>query len=97
MTIFLIAFCVAYLAKDSNNLTMMMGAAITMGSTVVNYWLGSSSGSAKKTDLISAQPPSIIPTPSVVRTETVTATTATPVPTPVPTPRPPPAPTGAPP
>ena len=56
LTIFLIAFGIAYLAKDTASLTMMMGAAISMGTSVVNYWIGSSSGSDKKTTIIAAQP-----------------------------------------
>lgn len=57
LTIFLVAFGIAYLAKDTASLTMMMGAAISMGTSVVNYWIGSSSGSDKKTTIIAAQPP----------------------------------------
>ena len=94
MTIFIIALGIAYMAKDSSSLTMMMGAAISMGSTVINYWLGSSSGSSKKTDIMATNPP---PTPvpavedpaaTVTRT-TSTSQTVTPVPsTPTPMPGP---------
>ena len=51
LVVFLAAFGIAYLAKDSGALTLMMGAAISMAGTVVNYYLGSSSGSAKKTEI----------------------------------------------
>lgn len=57
LTIFLIAFGVAYMAKDSASLTMMMGAAISMGTQVVSYYLGSSSGSTQKTAMLNAAPP----------------------------------------
>lgn len=61
MTIFLIAFGIAYLSKDATSLSMMMGAAIAMSQQVVNYWMGSSSGSAKKTDIISTTTPGATP------------------------------------
>jgi hypothetical protein len=52
--IFLAAFGIAYLAKDNTDLTMMMGAAISMATSVVGYWIGSSSGSDKKTAILAA-------------------------------------------
>lgn len=61
MTIFLVAFGVAYMSKDSSSLTMMMGATIAMAQQVVNYWMGSSSGSSKKTDVIAASQPPVKP------------------------------------
>ena len=54
--IFLVAFVVAYWSKDNTSLSMMMGAAIAMAQQVVNYWMGSSSGSTKKTDIINKGP-----------------------------------------
>lgn len=57
MSIFLVALGIAYWSKDSSSLTMMMGAVITMATQVVNYWLGSSSGSSKKDDVIAASQP----------------------------------------
>lgn len=52
MLIFVAAFIVAYLAKDQTSLTLLMGVAGSMGTTVVNYWVGSSAGSDRKTDLL---------------------------------------------
>jgi hypothetical protein len=69
LSIFLIAFGIAYMAKDSTSLTMLMGAAISMGTQVVQYYLGSSSGSAQKTAMLGTQPPETI--------TTVTPTTVT--------------------
>lgn len=62
LSIFVVAFGIAYLSKDATSLSMMMGAAIAMAQQVVNYWMGSSSGSAKKTELIATSPP---PNPGV--------------------------------
>ena len=52
MAIFVAAFVIAYLAKDQTSLTLLMGVAGSMATTVVNYWVGSSSGSDRKTDLL---------------------------------------------
>lgn len=91
---------VAWLTKNDTAMNLLIGAVIAMGNTVVQFYFGSSSGSAKKTDLLSAAQPisgGIPPTtPSVVHTETVSSSTATPVPTPSPTPRPTPSPTPGP-
>lgn len=57
LTIFLIAFGIAYMSKDSTSLTMLMGAAISMGTQVVQYYLGSSSGSAQKTAMLGTPTP----------------------------------------
>lgn len=52
MGIFVAAFTIAYLAKDQTSLTLLMGVAGSMGTTVINYWVGSSAGSDKKTDML---------------------------------------------
>jgi len=52
---FFLAFGVAYLSSDQNNLSLLDGSAIGMASTAVAYWLGSSSGSQKKDDVIAAK------------------------------------------
>ena len=51
LMIFIVAFAIAYLSKSNSSILLMEGAAITMAGTVVNYYLGSSSGSAKKTEI----------------------------------------------
>jgi len=55
MGIFVAAFVIAYLANDKTSLTLLMGVAGSMGTTVVNYWVGSSAGSDKKTELLSSK------------------------------------------
>lgn len=74
-------------------LSTTIGVAGTNATNIIGYWVGSSVGSDKKTDMLAAATPPVAPlspTPSVVHTETVT--TATPVPTPIPTPSPTPSP-----
>lgn len=53
LLIFLGCLIVSFYAKDSQMELLVVGAAIANATTVVNYWLGSSSGSEKKTDIIS--------------------------------------------
>lgn len=52
--IFMGAFAIAAYAQDKTSVAMMIGASIGMASQVVNYYLGSSSGSADKSNVISA-------------------------------------------
>jgi hypothetical protein len=64
----LIAACViAYRKDDYTLLIAMAGVAATNATSVVNYWIGSSSGSDKKTDLMNAAlppaPPPLAPRP----------------------------------
>lgn len=98
LLIFLVALLIAYLKANDTLMTTLLGIAGAGYTTVVGFWLGSSYGSSKKTDMLTAAAPSggITPTtPSVIQTETVQSSTATPVvtpaPTPPPTPLPPPA------
>jgi hypothetical protein len=51
MIAFLGAFGVAFFLKDSNNLTLLIGAVIANASTAISFWLGSSAGSQRKTEL----------------------------------------------
>jgi uncharacterized membrane protein len=55
LTIFLIALLIAYVMKNETLETAMLGVAAANATTVVNFWLGSSSNSRKKDDTISAQ------------------------------------------
>ena len=60
----LAASCViAYVKSDYTLLTAMAGVAATNATTVVGYWVGSSDGSARKTDLLNAAPQKPNPTP----------------------------------
>lgn len=53
----LAASCViAYVKADYTLLTAMAGVAATNATTVVGYWVGSSDGSARKTELAEAAP-----------------------------------------
>ena len=51
------AAVIAWVRNDYTLLTAMAGVAATNATTVVSYWVGSSDGSAKKTDLLAAAPP----------------------------------------
>ena len=48
------ALVVSFFFKDSGLLNLTVGAAIANATTAVGFWLGSSSGSQKKDELISA-------------------------------------------
>jgi hypothetical protein len=68
LLIFAGCLVVSFSLKDSQMELLVVGAAIANATTVVNYWLGSSSGSQKKDDTIAAQainpsPPAAPPTP----------------------------------
>ena len=56
------ALGVAYLVQSEQILLLVIGAIIADATTVVNFYLGSSSGSARKTELL-AQAPPITPPP----------------------------------
>jgi len=58
MVAFLGAFGVAFFLKDSNNLTLLIGAVIANASTAISFWLGSSAGSQRKTELDAQRPTS---------------------------------------
>jgi hypothetical protein len=76
------ACALAYYKAEYTLLTAMAGVAATNATTVVGYWVGSSDGSAKKTDLMAANPPPT-PIPAAVEPATVTRTatvTTTPLP-----------------
>ena len=47
---------IAWAKADYTLLIAMAGVAATNATTVVNYWVGSSDGSAKKTDLMATKP-----------------------------------------
>ena len=53
----LVAACaIAWIKNDYTLLIALAGAAATNATSVVNYWIGSSAGSDKKTDLLAATP-----------------------------------------
>jgi hypothetical protein len=57
---------VAFFSKDAGMLNLTVGAAIANATTAVGYWLGSSSGSAKKDETIAAVVPiaaAVVPPP----------------------------------
>lgn len=80
-----------FVRNDQTLLTVLIGTAAANATTAVGYWLGSSQGSAKKTDLMAANPPPVPvvtdPAATVTRT-TSTSQTVAPVVTPIPTPAP---------
>lgn len=55
LVIFLVALVIAYIMKNETLVTAMLGVAAANATTVVNFWLGSSSGSHSKDVMISAQ------------------------------------------
>lgn len=59
---FFAALIVAYFSKDSANLTLLIGAVVANASSVISFWIGSSAGSARKTELLASQPSSPPPT-----------------------------------
>ena len=55
LTIFLAAIIIAYFKANDTLLTALLGVAATNATSVVQFWVGSSSGSQKKDDTIAAQ------------------------------------------
>src|SRR5229473_3097517 len=51
---FVVALGVSFFMKDSTIMALTVGAAIANATTAVGFWLGSSSGSQKKDDVIGA-------------------------------------------
>jgi hypothetical protein len=62
--VFMLALVVVWSSKDQANLGVLIGVVATNGTTVVGFWLGSSMGSKRKTDLLAAAvPPPAAPAP----------------------------------
>lgn len=57
LTVLLAALIITYLADNDTMLTVLIGVVATNATSVVNYWMGSSAGSARKDALISSQLP----------------------------------------
>lgn len=57
LCLFIAALAVVILLKNTEALSLLIGAVITNASTVINYYFGSSAGSDRKTDLITQTPP----------------------------------------
>lgn len=55
MVIFFGALVIVYVTGNTTQMGIMVGSAVTMAGTVVNFWVGSSSGSQKKDATIAAQ------------------------------------------
>lgn len=41
---------IAYVTRDNSSIALLVGAAVSMATTAVGFWLGSSAGSQKKDD-----------------------------------------------
>jgi hypothetical protein len=54
--VFMLALAVVWASKDQANLGILIGVVAANGTTVVGFWLGSSIGSKRKTDLLAAAP-----------------------------------------
>jgi hypothetical protein len=68
---------IAYFKGDYTLLMAMAGVAATNATTVVSYWVGSSDGSAKKTDIMAQNPLPAAPVVAVSGTTAVPPTTPT--------------------
>jgi len=56
MVLFCIVLAYTLIVKDKDTMLLCVGAVISMATSAVNYYLGSSAGSARKTDLLAAAP-----------------------------------------
>lgn len=54
--VFLALIIVAYAMKDSTSLALLSGVGASMAQQVAGYYLGSSAGSARKTELSAGKP-----------------------------------------
>jgi len=54
---FFAALVISYLSKDQPNLGLLIGAVISNMSNSLSFWIGSSIGSMRKTDIIAGQQP----------------------------------------
>lgn len=52
---FIVCMAIAWWTKNETAFNLLVGAAISNSTTVVNYWLGSSSGSSAKDATIAAK------------------------------------------
>lgn len=84
LLIFLVALLIAYLKANDTLMTTLLGIAGAGYTTVVGFWLGSSYGSSKKTDMLNVAPTAPATPAPILRTATVTTTPITPQPTPAP-------------
>lgn len=57
LTIFALAFAIAWAAKDTGLMNILVGAIVALVSTISGYYFGSSAGSQKKDDVIAASLP----------------------------------------
>ena len=51
-----VAYALAYLSKNEHDLTIMNSTVVNLAVLVASYWLGSSSGSTRKTELAATTP-----------------------------------------
>jgi hypothetical protein len=79
IVVFVGMMVVAYLTKDQSMIMLLGGSAISMATTAVSYYLGSSSGSAQKNATIAASMPApVAPIPGATNTTVVTKSAAVP-------------------
>jgi lipopolysaccharide export LptBFGC system permease protein LptF len=58
LTLMLVALAVAWYSKNDGAIQILIGAIVANGTTVVNFYMGSSRSSQKKDETIAAQLPS---------------------------------------
>lgn len=56
LTLFVFCLGIAWWLKNDTAFNLMIGAVIANANTVVQYYFGSSAGSARKTDLLGTSP-----------------------------------------
>jgi hypothetical protein len=56
LVLFVAALAISWWTKDSTAFDLMVGAAIANSNTVIQYYFGSSAGSARKTELTAQGP-----------------------------------------
>jgi hypothetical protein len=66
LVVFLVMVAVAYFAHDNNSLSLLSGASVAMATGIVQYWTGSSRGSANKDQIIASMTPPAAPVPAPV-------------------------------
>jgi hypothetical protein len=77
LTIYGCAIAGSFFLTDTTLKNLMLGSAIGLATTVMNFYFGSSSGSQKKDDTIAAQGASLaVSTPAVAPVTTTTTATA---------------------
>jgi len=63
LLLFAAALAAAYVMKDQTAISLLDGAVVSMATSVVSFWIGSSAGSQKKDQMLASSIP--VPAPIV--------------------------------